>query len=168
MIANLNIYPTFIRQFIHSGHFSEAKSLPRLRYICWARYIINSTGDVAYSYKKQFCDALGIPPNALIEVDTLEFCQGDRFKKYAVRVPMDMRPGQLFHVSLENRIFSVVLPDTVRPGERILVRAPMLAPQIPQAQVAPQRYGRIDQVSEVDSYTPYTPYTHPYTHLYSG
>lgn len=61
------------------------------------------------------------------EVDTLEYCQGDRFKKYILTVPVDMKAGQLFQVSLDNHLFSALLPPSVKPGEKIIVKAPIIS-----------------------------------------
>ena len=71
----------------------------------------------------------GVTSNSgnMLEVDTLEYCHGDRFKKYILTVPMDMKAGQLFQVSLDNHLFSALLPPSVKPGEKIIVKAPIMS-----------------------------------------
>ena len=67
------------------------------------------------------------PSNNLVEVNALEFLPGDHYKRYLVVVPIDIRRGQTFRVSLDGRLMTVAVPDNVSPGDAIYVRAPIFS-----------------------------------------
>ena len=76
-------------------------------------------------------------PQTWVEVDCHEWTSGP-YKRYAVAVPRDIRSGQSFQVSLDERIMTVTLPGHVQPGDSILVRAPALRPSQSLPAAAPQ------------------------------
>jgi len=69
------------------------------------------------------------------ELKTVEFQVGDIPEKFAVTIPLDAVPGTLLRVLLGGREFSVMLPDYIHPGEKIIVIAP--APTFTTAPSAP-------------------------------
>lgn len=62
------------------------------------------------------------------EVTALEFREGDTPIKYMLTLPQDATPGTVLRVKLGGRDFSILLPDYLERGEKIIVIAPASPP----------------------------------------
>jgi hypothetical protein len=62
------------------------------------------------------------------EVTALEFREGDTPVKYMLTLPQDATPGNVLRVKLGGRDFSILLPDYLDRGEKIIVIAPASPP----------------------------------------
>ena len=62
------------------------------------------------------------------EVTALEFREGDTPTKYMLTLPMEAKPGSVIRVMLAGREFSILLPDYLEKGEKIVVIAPASPP----------------------------------------
>lgn len=62
------------------------------------------------------------------EVTALEFREGDTPTKYLLTLPAEVKPGSVIRVMLAGREFSILLPDYLEKGEKIVVIAPATPP----------------------------------------
>ena len=67
------------------------------------------------------------PPALSRELTVLEFRAGDVPTKYVLTLPIEANPGSVVHVKLGDREFTVLLPDYLVRGEKIVIIAPAIS-----------------------------------------
>ena len=59
------------------------------------------------------------------EIRTLEYRDGDPTSRHYLTIPDDALPGQVLQVDLGGREMTVRVPETVSPGEKVIIISPV-------------------------------------------
>lgn len=63
-----------------------------------------------------------LSPQRPLCLSTEDYVEGQSFKMYSIKIPADIKPQQVLKVSLDERVYSLVLPPSVCPGDTIHVK----------------------------------------------